>query len=58
MNYENWVSVVTSDDQTPMWSGPREKAQEWLDSPQGQSMSRALSHQGITLVVSEKMVWS
>lgn len=57
-NYEGWVSVVTSDDQTPIWSGPRENAEAWLESPQGQSMARALSHRNITLVVTEKVKWS
>lgn len=53
IDYSDWVSVVTSDDSTPIWSGPRENAQPWLDSPQGQSAARALRHQGVTLVIAE-----
>ena len=50
-DYDNWVTVATSDDRTPIWSGPAENAQPWIDSPQGQSCARALAHQGAALVI-------
>lgn len=53
----DWVTVVASDDQSPIWSGPRTNAQEWIDSPQGQSFNRALSHQGAKLVIREGSVF-
>lgn len=49
-DYTGWVTLATSDDDTPIWSGPPENAQEWLDSDQGQSFTRALAHRKITLV--------
>ena len=49
----SWVSVVTDDDQTRIWSGPADKAQPWLDSDQGRSMARALAHDGITMVIQD-----
>ena len=53
IDYSTWVSVVTSDDSTPIWSGPKDQAQPFIDSPQGQSAARALRHQGVTLVIDE-----
>ena len=53
IDYSDWVSVVTSDDSTPIWSGPLDAAQHFIDSPQGQSFNRALSHRGAHLVIGE-----
>lgn len=53
IDYSDWVSVVTSDDSTPIWSGPLDAAQQFIDSPQGQSFNRALSHRGARLVIDE-----
>lgn len=50
IDYGDWVTIATDDDDTPIWSGPRENAEEWLDSPQGKSMARALSFQNVKLV--------
>lgn len=50
-DYSDWVTVATDDDDTPIWSGPRENAQEWIDSPQGKSVARALSHRRVKLTV-------
>ena len=49
-DYTGWITLATSDDDTPIWSGPPENAQEWQDSDQGQSFTRALAHRKITLV--------
>lgn len=53
IDYSTWATVVASDDRTPIWSGPREDAQAWIDSPLGQSAARALAHRGAGLVVGE-----
>ena len=53
IDYSDWVTVATDDDDTPIWSGPRENAEKWLESDQGKSMARALSHQGVKLVTRE-----
>lgn len=50
-DYSDWVTVATSDDDTPIWSGPRKNAEEWLESPAGKSVARALSHQNVTLKI-------
>lgn len=51
--YEGWVTVATDDDDTPIWSGPRENAEEWLKGDQGQHFARALAHRGVKLVIRE-----
>lgn len=52
--YSDWVTVVASDlDSTPVWRGPREAAQEWIDSPEGRAFNRAIAHQGDKLQIRE-----
>lgn len=56
IDYSNWVTVATSDDHTPIWSGPRENAEEWLKSPEGKSAARALAHRGIKLQIEDCVI--
>lgn len=51
--YGDWVTVATDDDDTPIWSGPRPNAEEWLKSDQGQQFARGLAHRGVKLVIRE-----
>lgn len=48
-DYSGWVTWATDDDSTPIWSGPKSVADEWINSAQGQSVVKALSHQGVGL---------
>lgn len=52
-DYSDWVSVVTDDDGTAIWSGPRANAEAWLESDAGIQFARALSHQNVKLVIGE-----
>lgn len=52
-NYKDWVSVVTDDDKTPIWSGPRANAEAWLESDQGKAYAKALSFRGVKLIIEE-----
>lgn len=49
-DYDDWVTLATMDDHTPMWSGPRDLADDFLASDLGRQMVRALVHQNIELV--------
>lgn len=52
-DYSDWVSVVTDDDHTPIWSGPRPNAEAWLESPEGKHFARALSHRNVSLIITD-----
>lgn len=48
-DYDGWVTLATMDDHTPMWSGPKDLAEEFLASEIGLNMIKALSFQGVAL---------